>query len=144
MKKIIFISIIISITSLILISGCTPQESKVGVLNMEKVLNESKRAEQLRDELSEIGTNLEKEYEEKEKDLESDSKEEELDKIYQQFLQNKENLEGELNKEVSKVLETIAQEKNLDVVLLKQYVQFGGQDVTEETIKELDEKYYQE
>ena len=111
---------------------------------MEKVLNESKRAEQLRDELSEIGTNLEKEYEEKEKDLESDSKEEELDKIYQQFLQNKENLEGELNKEVSKVLETIAQEKNLDVVLLKQYVQFGGQDVTEETIKELDEKYYQE
>ncbi|MFW6308743.1 MAG: hypothetical protein ACOC1S_01865 [bacterium] len=140
MKKTILISIIVLSLSVFIFSGCTRQESQIGVLNMEEVIAESKRAQQLSDELSEIGSSLEEEYAEKEEEAE----EEELDRIYQQFQEKKENLEDELNQEVNQVLSDIADEENVDVVVLAKFIQYGGKDITEKTTERLDEEYYEE
>lgn len=146
MKKTIIISIIIFTFSIIIFSGCTNEESKVGVLDMEKVIAESRRARQLNDELEDIGIDLEEDYREREETIEEEDaeNEEELDRIYEQFLENKENLEGELNQEINEILDEITEEENLDVVVLAQYTQYGGQDITETTIEKLDEEYYEE
>lgn len=141
MKKISLIIILI-IAGIFIISGCSLRESKIGVLDLERVIEESKRAGQLQQELSEVGNTLEQEYMTEESSQENDERK--LDQIYNQFLSNKENLQGKLHQELQQVLGEIAEEEGLDVVVLKKYTQFGGFEVTEETITRLDQEFFQE
>ena len=141
MKKTIIILSVLSI--IILISGCEklPQLSQpeIGILDMELVLDQSKRARQLTEELSEIGSGLEKDYE---KERQEEDKEE-LDRIYQQFLNNKKRVEDKLNDEVKNVLKEISKEENLGIVLYKKSVRVGGIDITDKTIELLDKTYFE-
>ena len=133
--------LILVIISIFLISGCSLRENKVGILNMEKVIQESRRAAQLKSELSQTGSSLKKEYEKTA--AAGESQPQKLNQVYQQFLKNRESLQGQLKKEVKQVLSELAQKKNLDVVLRARYTQFGGLDITPETISLLDKKFYQ-
>ena len=74
--------------------------------------------------------------------MKGEEKDKELDLIYQQFLNNKKDYEKKLNQEINKVLSDISKSQNLDVVLLKKYIQYGGTDITDKTIRKLDEKFY--
>lgn len=138
LKKIVFTASFIIL--LVIISGCTAGQPEIAILDMERVLNESKRAQELKDKLAEVSENLEKNYNIKEKELNGERKEEELDNIYMEFLDNKQKYEEQLNQEVESILADISESKNLEIVLYKKYVKYGGEDITTVVIEKLDNK----
>ncbi len=127
-KLIIFIGLIL----VLFVSGCTTEEYKIGVLDMEQVLLESKRAEQLSDELTQISNDLEQQYQE------NRDNEEETNNIYQQFLGYQQEYENKLREEINLVLEEIKEQKNLQIIIYKQSVKEGGINITDQVVEQLD------
>jgi len=135
------IAILILIIVIFSFSACEKQDSVIAVMDMDKVLKQSKYAVSLQNNLTELGQGLEEKYNQKKEELSGEKKQEELDKIYQQFLQSKQSYEGKLNEEIKIELEKLAKEMNFDIVLYKKEVHYGGKDITDDLIKRLDEKY---
>lgn len=130
------------ISIIILMTACGANDNfNVGVIDMETLLQESQRAQQLSQELTEISSQLQADYME---DGEQGDDEQAIDQAYQLFLVNKEEIEEQLDKEIYDVLGDIKQEKGLDIVIYKDSVHYGGENITTEVISRLDEKYYQE
>lgn len=138
LKKIILLCIIISF---LLLAGCTSRSPEIAVLDIEEVLARSRRAQELQEELLNIGNTLEEEYSQQE-DKEEDQ--DRLEQVYQEYLTNKQRLENSFNEEVKVVIEEIRKDKNIDTVLYKDSVYYGGIDITEELVKMLDSKYDEE
>ncbi len=138
-KKILIICSLVLL--LVIITGCTADQPEIAVLDMERLLKESKRAEELRNQLEEVSKSLEEDYELNEQELDEENKEEELDNIYMEFLNSKQELEGQLNEEISNILREISESENFEIVLYKKYVKYGGLDITTEVIQKLDDKY---
>ncbi len=136
-KKFLIIAVILLM--ILTLSGCAGQQNRIGILDMDAVLTRSERAQTLQKQLSDIGDNLEKNYSQKEQNLSGENKDQELDNIYMEFIDNKQRLEDQLNLEINDVLEEITKEKNLEIILYKKNVQYGGIDITGEVIKRLDE-----
>lgn len=139
-KSLLIITVILGI--IIISAGCAGPRSQVGIMDMDKVLEESKRAGQLKEDLSDIGNDLEKNYTEKEKELNGENKEKELDRIYKEYVNNKQQFENKLNQEINQVLADISEKNRLDIILYKKNTVYGGKDITEKVIKRLDEKFY--
>lgn len=137
MKKRIVVGLII--TLILVLAGCsTSRPQTIGVMDMELVLKKSQRAGELQQELMAIGNELEEEYNQKKEELPAEKGEEELDKIYYEYLDNKERLENQLNQEINRVITEISREQDIDIVISSDQVYFGGVDITEEVIKRLD------
>ena len=135
-KRVAVISIFLALS--LFLAGCTTdQEIKIGVMSMDGVLNESKRANQLQQELIEISNRLDTNNQD---ETENISEEE----AYQQFSAKKTELENQLNGEINKILDQISVEKNLDIILYKNKSYYGGIDITEEVVERLDEKFFGE
>lgn len=140
MKKVHLFILIVSI--ILIFVGCSTRPEKIALLDMEKVLSNSKRAQRLRQELEDIGNDLEIKYQKKQKEVSEDEKvEEELDKISQEYLDNKQRLEELLNQEINDIIAEIAEKDNFSTVLYNETIYYGGFDITEEVIKKLDERY---
>lgn len=136
-----FIILFLIVTTSFLLAACSPEPpDKVGILDMDRVLQESERAQKMQQELLDIGNRLESEYQEKKEELSEDDGEEELDRIYQEYQTNKQRLESGLNKEITDIIGEIAASKKLGVVIFKNSVYYGGVDITEEVITNLDKK----
>ena len=135
-KKLLCFTVILS--CFLLLAGCDLEEDefRIGIVDMEYLLIESNRAEQLNDELIQKGEELRVQYEETDN-------EEELESIYQQYLLHKEELESRLNGEINEALRTIKEENNIDIILSANSVSHGGFDITDDVIELLDEQYYQ-
>ena len=118
-KKIIVFAIIIA-ASFLLASCSFQDETKIGVMSMNKVLEESQHAQNLQTELENYSSEK------------------------QNFELKKEKLEKKLNKELNNVLEKISEEKSLDIILYKDKSYYGGIDITADVIKRIDEKYYKQ
>lgn len=138
LKKIILLCIIISF---LLLAGCTSRSPEIAVLDIEEVLARSRRAQELQEELLNIGNTLEEEYSQQE-DKEEDQ--DRLEQVYQEYLTNKQRLENSFNGEVKVLIEEIRKDKNIDTVLYKDSVYYGGIDITEELVEMLDSKYDEE
>ena len=118
-KKIAVFSIVLAF-SLLLVSCSFQEETKIGVMSMNQVLNQSQRAQELQTEL------------------------ENYNNQEQNFEVRKEELEEKLNNELNTVLGEISEEKELDIILYKDKSYYGGIDITSEVIDKIDEKYYEE
>lgn len=118
-KKIAIFSIVLTF-SFLLVSCSFEEETKIGVMSMNKVLEESQRAQELQFE------------------LENYSSEE------QNFEVKKEELENKLNEELNSVLGEISEEKELDIILYKDKSYYGGIDITSDVVDRIDEKYYKQ
>ncbi|MFW5985831.1 MAG: hypothetical protein ACOCQH_00575 [Halanaerobiales bacterium] len=134
MQKLILYLLIFLIS--IMLVACSRPVEKVGILDMERVLEESQRAQKLQQELHDIGNRLESEYQQQEEELSNG--EEELERIYQEYQNNKQRLEGDLNSEIKEVIAGIADNENLGTVIFKDSVYYGGVDITDEVISGLD------
>lgn len=134
---------ILAILTLLVLAGCsTPEPEKIAFLNMEKILDDSYRAQQLTEKLVDIGNDLEVKYNQKQKELgKGKDGEEELDRISQEYLDNKQRLEGLLNQEITDIISEVAGEKNISTVLYDETIYYGGLDITDEVIQRLDERY---
>ncbi|HKL75663.1 MAG TPA: hypothetical protein VJ881_06315 [Halanaerobiales bacterium] len=118
-KKIAVFSIILAF-SFLLVSCSFQEETKIGVMSMNQVLNESQRAQELQTELENFSNKEEN------------------------FEVRKEELEEKLNNELNTVLGEISEEKELDIILYKDKSYYGGIDITSEVVEIIDEKYYEQ
>jgi len=129
-----FCAIIIGM--ILILSGCaTSRVEKIGIMDMNRILQESQQAGELQQELLSIGDELEERYNQT-----AEKGQEELDKIYQEYLDNKERLELKLNEKINIIVDEITEEQNIDIVLVKEQVYYGGIDITGQIINRLDEE----
>ncbi|MGM0445913.1 MAG: hypothetical protein ACQEQH_05845 [Bacillota bacterium] len=136
MYKNISIVLVLIIIALVAYYNFYTIEPEVGVIDMERLLNDSSRAAKLQKELEEKGKDLEDNYE-----GDSENSEETENQIYMEFAQNKQEIESQLNKEIQSVLDEINQNNKYSVILYKNRVYQGGEDITEEVISKLDQKF---
>lgn len=139
MYKKISIVLILIIIGLISYYNFYTTEPKVGVINMNQLLTESKRAQELQSNLEETGKELEQTYEGSNES--NDNSGEQEKEIYAEFAQNKQEIEQELNNEINTVIAEINSDNQYSVILYKNKVYFGGEDITSRVINQLDEKY---
>ena len=135
MYKKLSIVLILIIIALISYYNFYTTEPKVGVINMNQLLAESQRAQELQSDLEQTGQELEEKYE-----SDSNSAEQE-NQIYAEFAQNKQEIEQKLNNEIDTVIEEINKDNQYSVILYKNKVYFGGEDITDLVINRLDQKY---
>ncbi|MFW6237800.1 MAG: hypothetical protein ACOC5A_01020 [Halanaerobiales bacterium] len=143
MKKYFFL--LLFCIFLLVVAGCSGG-SEVGILDMNRVLEESSRAAQLDDELTRIGEELESDSNsdrDDEEEEQEEKEEEDLDEIYMEYQDSKRQLEGRLNEEVEDVLEDISRKYDLKIILYNEDIHYGGRRITEEVIEELDSRYYE-
>lgn len=139
MYKKLSIVLILIIIGLISYYNFYITEPKVGVINMDQLLKESKRAQELQANLEETGKELEQTY--KGSNESNDSSGEQEKEIYAEFAQNKQEIEKKLNNEIDTVIAEINNDNQYSVILYKNKVYFGGEDITSRVINQLDEKY---
>ncbi|MFP4017394.1 MAG: hypothetical protein ACLFUI_10230 [Halanaerobiales bacterium] len=145
MKK-LSLFILVIMTFLVLAGCSTPQPDKVAYMNMGEVVDYSQRAQEITQELADIGNELEIKYQQIQHELadeenNDENDEVELDRISQEYLDHKRRLEGLLNQEINEIIEEIAERDNISTVLYSESVYFGGEDITQEVIDKLDERY---
>lgn len=139
MYKKISIVLVLIIIALVAYFSFYTTEKKIGVINMNQLLKESSRAAQLQDTLSQKGEELEEKYEDL--DQENTDLEQKRDQISLEFTQVKQEIEQQLNNEIEQVISEINKNNEYQVILYKNKVYYGGEDITDEVIKLLDEKY---
>ncbi|AZR73972.1 hypothetical protein BBF96_11565 [Anoxybacter fermentans] len=144
-----FIVLSILVLAVAVIAGCTFQERRIGVIDMNRVIKESPRAQKYQNELDEKGAEIQEKYKFNE-DIKEDKnlteeqklqKEEERRKrqeaALQEFIKVKKELEQKLNQEIEAAVKEVAKEKRLDIILYKQSVRYGGVDITQDVINKL-------
>jgi len=136
MYKNISIVLVLIIIALVAYYSFYSVEQKIGVINMEKLLNESSRAKQMQKDLEERGKELEENYQ-----GDTENPEEVENQIYLEFSQEKQEIEKQLNQEIQTVLDEINKNNKYSVILYKNRVYQGGEDITEEVISKLDQKF---
>lgn len=139
MYKKLSIVLILIIIALISYYNFYTTEPKVGVINMEQLLKESERAQQLQANLEEKGEELEEKYDDSD-ESEEDSNEQK-EQIYAEYTQDKQDIEKELNNEINSVIDKINSNDEYSIILYKNQVYFGGEDITGQVINLLDEEY---
>lgn len=111
--------------------------SSVGVIDLGRVVAQSPLAQryekQLADKYSELQTQLEAEK----TNLDEESRKAREKELMAEYLKLKQELEGKLEKQIDEALETIAKQRGLGVVVYKESVRFGGEDVTADVVKAL-------
>lgn len=139
MYKKISILLVLIIVALVAYFTFYTTEKKIGVINMDQLLEESNRAAELQSNLEEKGKELEKKYED------IDSEEADLEKkeeqISMEYAQIKQGTERQLNNEIDQVISELNENNEYQVILYKNKVYYGGEDITKRVIKLLDEKY---
>jgi outer membrane protein len=111
---------------------------KVGVIDQDRVWTESAKAKQYQQELNAKIEEVQQRYQ---KEIEGLSQEEQVNKYqetYQEINDLRDELKEKFQNEVKVVIEEIIKEQEIDVVLNKQDVKYGGIDLTDKVIKNLE------
>lgn len=116
-----------------------PEPERIGTVNLMRVVDESPRAQELNQMLSDRYQELLTRF-----DLESEPSEDDVDRAtrerqaYAEYLAYRQELELQLQQEVDAVVKDVAQRQGVTVVLDSDVVRFGGRDLTDEVIRKLD------
>lgn len=141
MKKFSFYILLIVVIILAL-AGCSKEKTeKIALLDIDALLQNSERAQQLQTELLNIGQRLEAEYLKKEAELSPEEGQEELDLISQEYLDHKQRLENNLNEELNQAIREVVEEEGISIVLYRESVYYGGEDITDKVNEKLDENF---
>jgi len=116
----------------------SPGGEEIGTVNLARIVEESARAQELNQMLSDRHNELITRF-----DLGSEPDEEDLDRsereraAYAEYLSYRLELETQFQREVDEVIAKVAKDKNVALVLDEDVVRFGGQDLTNDVIKGL-------
>lgn len=116
-----------------------PEPERIGTVNLMRVVDESPRAQELNQMLSDRYQELLTRF-----DLESEPSEDDVDRAtrerqaYAEYLAYRQELELQLQQEVDAVVKDVAQRQGVTVVLDSDVVRSGGRDLTDEVIRKLD------
>lgn len=122
------------------------EPTKIAVVDIQKVVSNSKQVKILKDEQYKKATELEKWLDVARKDIEKQSTDENKQKLIKKYdteLARKKDLNtkdytkklNDIDASVSKIIVDYAKSKSYDLVLVKSNVLFGGIDITQEIIK---------
>ncbi len=121
----------------ILVSGCSGNTQTIGVIDVNKVMTDSPKIKQFQEQLNVRGKELSDQLEKDKASLSAEEFQKKQEAAYGEFLKTKQDLEGQIDASIKQVLEQIAQEKKMGVILYKNGVAQGGTDVTDEVISKL-------
>ncbi|NLY30027.1 MAG: OmpH family outer membrane protein [Firmicutes bacterium] len=111
--------------------------SNVGVVDLARIVAESPLAQRYEKQLADKYKELQTQLEEEKTNLDEKGREAREKELMAEYLQLKQELEGKLEKEIDEALANIARQKNLGVVVYREAVRYGGQDVTGDVVKAL-------
>ncbi|NLJ24887.1 MAG: OmpH family outer membrane protein [Firmicutes bacterium] len=109
----------------------------VGVIDLGRVVAQSPLAQRYEKQLADKYSDLQAKLEEEKTNLDEESRKAREKELMAEYLKLKQELEGKLEKQIDEALATIAKRKGLGVVVYKESVRFGGEDVTGEVVKAL-------
>lgn len=129
----------IFLLAMALLAGCSATGEKIGIVDMDKVVKESPKAQEFQNQLDQIGTEIQNEYKaiEENNDLNEEEKKTKKEEVLQRFVTAKQELEEKLNSAIETAVKEIASEKKLEVIFYKHSVRYGGVDITQEVIEKL-------
>lgn len=135
-KKQILLFLVVFV-AVIFISGCSSNTQNVGVLDVNKVMSDSPKIKQFQDQLNTKGKELSDQLEKDKASLSAEEFQKRQETAYGEFLKTKQELEGQIDSSIKQVLDQVAQEKKMGVILYKNGVAQGGTDITDEVIQKL-------
>lgn len=131
--------LLVMFAATVLISGCAAfgGQNNIGVVDVNRVMTESAKVKQFQDQLNAKGKELSDQLEKDKPNLSAEDFQKHQETAYNDFVKTKQDLEGQVDASIKQVLEQIAKEKKLGVVLYKNGVAQGGTDVTDDVIQRL-------
>lgn len=131
--------ILLCLTLLILIAGCTSQK-KIAVVDMKKIVENSTQVQSYQQNLDKKLQKLQQEYETKIEDITDKEKlEEKRQEAYEKSQKIKSEMESKLKEDIQEAIEKVAKKEGIDVVLRNQDIKYGGINITEKVIKIMEE-----
>ena len=111
--------------------------SNVGVIDYRQVMNQHPDLQTANEQMQQAVTDAQKEFEEKSQSMGEQEKNEYYQQTQQRLQQKQQDLLEPIQKSVESTVKTVADSKGLSVVLDKNTVVYGGQDITQDVIKKL-------
>ncbi len=125
---------VLILAAAIAMSGCGPA---IGVVDTQRVLNESLKALQLQKQLDDREKQMAAELAALAPQVSPADFQARRARLLTELSQMRANLEGQLNRELSRVAAQVAREQRLRLVLVKAPVTLGGRDITQQVIDRL-------
>ncbi|MCK8824563.1 OmpH family outer membrane protein [Fuchsiella alkaliacetigena] len=128
--------LIILVVFLSLLGACQVEEKEIGVIDMEALVNSSVYIQNYQEALDYQLEELQVEYTSQLEELEDQEEiEQKREEAYAKSQEIKEEMELEVKEQIQEAIAKIAQEKNLEVVLKKSELHYGGVDITEQVLE---------
>ena len=111
---------------------------EIGLVNMGKIVDESPKAHELNQQLSEMYQLLLAEIQEQRERLSEEELAEVEKAAYAQYLEYREQLESQFQQALDQAIADAAEADNIHFLLDKELVRYGGKDLTNKVIKRLE------
>ncbi len=118
------------------LGGCS-REMRVGVIDIQRIIEEAPLAQKLQERLDIAGEEIESRFKQETADISEEERMLKQQQAYQDYLVVKQELEEELNETIEEAVQAVAEEERLTIIFYKQAVRYGGMDVTERVIEKL-------
>lgn len=122
----------------VVLGGCSlGGNNNIGVLDVNRVMNESPKVKTLQDQLNAKGKDLSDQLDKDKPNLSADEFQKRQEAAYNDFLKTKQDLEGQIDASIKQALDQVSKTRKLGVVLYKNGVAQGGTDITDDVIKQM-------
>lgn len=134
--------LVVMIMILTLLSACAQQgqevkELKVALVDQQRLWEESQQAKDYQTQLNNKVTALREKYAAESENLSEAERSTEEGKIYQKINTLREDLKQKFKQDIAQAVAQIAKSEGYDIVLNKDEVRFGGNDITTEVLTQL-------
>lgn len=120
----------------LLVAGCG-SEPQFGVLDRQRVMEESPKVQAIQQELQTKGEALQEQLRKDQRSMSAAQFAKKQQETMQEFMVIKKGLETQFEATIDTAASEVAAEKKLNLILYKQGVAQGGIDVTDDVIKKL-------
>ncbi|SDG13526.1 periplasmic chaperone for outer membrane proteins Skp [Selenomonas sp. WCT3] len=111
--------------------------SNVGVVDYNQVMSQNPKAQDAEKEFNTAYEEAQKEFASKTANMNDQEKQDYAMQTQQRLMQKRQELTEPLQKSVEESVKKVAEQKGLSVVLEKGAVVYGGQDITQDVIKQI-------
>jgi outer membrane protein len=135
-KKNILTLVLVILASFVL-AGCAGEKETIGVVDLNKIMTESSKINELREQFNNKGKEISNKLEQEKEGLTEEEFQKRQETLYADFMKIRQDVETQMQQSITKAVEDVSKEKKISVVLFKDGVAHGGVDVTEDVLKKL-------
>lgn len=116
----------------------SPQPTlEIGLVNMGKIIDESPRAKQMTEQLTQRYNELLAEVQVKREEMDEEAQAELERSAYAAYLKFRQELETQFQIALDEAIANVAEAKNIKIVVDEELVRYGGKDLSSEVIRRL-------